>query len=228
MEIPMRYYPVNLDVRDKDCLVVGGGHVGERKVKTLIDCGARVFVVSLQATEYLRGLASRGVIVLKQREYRSADLNNKFLVIGATDDEEINQQISNDAARLRVLCNIADCPGACSFVLPAIVRQGDLVIAISTSNKSPAIARRIRQELEKEFGPEYALLLNLMGAIRHKLMAEGKSPEANKHIFESLLDEGILDMIREKRIQDVDILLTEELGKGYAWNELMKTTEDKG
>ncbi|MBW1677961.1 MAG: bifunctional precorrin-2 dehydrogenase/sirohydrochlorin ferrochelatase [Deltaproteobacteria bacterium] len=218
----MRYYPVNLDVQNRGCLVVGGGSVGERKVKTLLECGARVTVVTTLATERLHALASEGHIDLKTRGYEPSDLKGKFLVIGATDSEEINEKISEDAARRGLLCNIADRPAACSFVLPAIVRQGDLVIAISTSNKSPAVARRIRQTLEKEFGPEYAVLLNLMGAIRQKLLAEAKSPEAHKRMFERLLDEGLLEMIRDNRIKDVDGLLKDVLGEAYGWNELMR------
>lgn len=200
----MRYYPVNLDVQDRDCLVVGGGSVGERKVRTLLECGGRVTVVTLFATEGLDTLASEGRIDLKTRGYEPSDLEGTFLVIGATNSEEINEKISEDAAKRGLLCNIADRPAACNFVLPAIVRQGSLLIAISTSNKSPAVARRIRQNLEEEFGPEYAVLLNLMGAIRQRLLAQAKSPEAHKHMFERLLDEGLLEMIRDNRIKDVE------------------------
>lgn len=219
----MRYYPVNLDVRNKSCLVVGGGDVGERKVKTLLECGAKVTVISPGATEHLKSLASKGLVDLKLSHYEPSDLDGIFLVIGATDNEEINLRISQDAADRRILCNIADRPEACTFVLPAIVRQGALVIAISTSNKSPALAKRIRQTLEKEFGPEYATLLNLIGTIRQRLLAEAKSPEAHRLLFERLFDEGLLEMIREDRAQDVDTLLKNVLGKGYTRQELMKT-----
>ena len=218
----MCYYPINLDVQDKDCLVVGGGGVGERKVKTLLECGARVTVVTIHATEGLHALATEGRINLKTRAYEPSDLEGTFLVIGATDSEETNEKISEDAARRGLLVNIADRPAACNFVLPAIVRQGALLIAISTSNKSPAVARRIRQNLEGEFGPEYAVLLNLMGAIRQKLLSQAKSPEAHKHMFERLLDEGLLEMIRDNRIKDVDSLLHNVLGKGYIWKELVR------
>ncbi len=217
----MRYYPVNLDVQNRECLVVGGGTVSERKVKTLLECAALVTVVTTDATESLQALATEKCIDLRRKAYESSDMVGKYLVIGATDNEEVNKKISEDAANRGLLCNIADRPAACSFVLPAIVRQGDLLIAISTSNKSPAVARRIRQNLEKEFGPEYAVLLNLMGAIRQKLLSEGKSPEAHKQMFETLLDEGLLDMIRENRTQDVDSLLKDVLGKGYTWKELI-------
>jgi precorrin-2 dehydrogenase/sirohydrochlorin ferrochelatase len=216
----MRYYPINLDVQNRECLVVGGGGVGERKVKTLLECGALVTVVTTDATQALQTLASERGISLKTREYEPSDMEGKFLVIGATDNEEVNETISKDAAERGLLCNIADRPAACNFVLPAIARQGDLLIAISTSNKSPAVARRIRQNLEKEFGPEYALLLNLMGAIRHKLLSESKSPEAHKKVFEQLLDDGLLEMIRDNRTRDVDGLLKDVLGNGYTWEEL--------
>ncbi|MES0349492.1 MAG: bifunctional precorrin-2 dehydrogenase/sirohydrochlorin ferrochelatase [Desulfobacteria bacterium] len=224
----MRYYPINLDVQNRECLVVGGGGVGERKVKTLLECGALVTVVTTDATEALQALASERSISLKTREYEPSDMEGKFLVIGATDNEEVNEKISKDAAERELLCNIADRPAACNFVLPAIARQGDLLIAISTSNKSPAVARRIRQNLEKEFGPEYALLLNLMGAIRQKLLSESKSPEAHKRVFELLLDEGLLEMIRENRTRDVDALLKDVLGNGYTWKELMRVDELSG
>jgi precorrin-2 dehydrogenase/sirohydrochlorin ferrochelatase len=221
----MRYYPINLDVLDRDCLVVGGGGVGERKVRTLLECGALVTVVTTDATSYLQTLASEGRIALKTKGYEPSDINGRFLVIGATDSEVVNEEISKDAAARGLLCNIADRPAACNFVLPAIVRQGDLLIAISTSNKSPAVARRIRQTLEKEFGPEYGVLLNLMGAIRQKLLSESKSPEVHKKTFEQLLDRGLLKMVREERTQDVDSLLTGVLGKGYSWKELMRDDE---
>jgi precorrin-2 dehydrogenase/sirohydrochlorin ferrochelatase len=224
----MRYYPISLDVKNRPCLVVGGGGVGQRKVKTLLDCGAKVTVVTTRASELIETLASTGEIDLKRRGYEREDLEGKFLVIGATDDEALNRQISRDADERGLLCNIADRPEVCNFVLPAIVRQGDLMIAISTSNKSPAVARRTRQVLQEMFGPEYAVLLNLMGATRQKLLAQDKSPEAHKEMFEQLLDEGLLEMIREDRIEDVDRLFQAVLGDGYCWKDLMQTVNGPG
>jgi precorrin-2 dehydrogenase/sirohydrochlorin ferrochelatase len=221
----MRYYPVNLDVQNRGCLVVGGGAVGERKVRTLLECGARVTVIAPWVTEYLHGLASEDRIRLKVRAYQPSDPDGQFLVIGATGDEEVNRQISEDASGRGILCNIADCPKACTFVLPAIVSQGDLVIAISTSNKSPAVAKRIRQTLENEFGPEYATLLNLMGAIRERLLAESRSPESHKQTFEHLLDEGLLEMIREERTREVSALVQDVLGEGYTWEALIENEQ---
>jgi precorrin-2 dehydrogenase/sirohydrochlorin ferrochelatase len=219
----MRYYPANLDVQNRECLVVGGGSVGERKVKTLLECGALVTVVTTLATESLQGLASKGHIKIEKREYEPSDMEGKLLVIGATDNEAVNEKISKDAAERGLLCNIADRPAVCTFVLPAIVRQGDLMIAISTSNKSPAVARRIRETLEKQFGPEYNALLTLMGAIRQKLLAQGKSPEAHKQKFERLLDGGLLEKVRDNRTREIDELLKEVLGEGFVSEELMNT-----
>ncbi len=217
----MKYYPVNLNIRGRKCLVVGGGAVGTRKVTTLVKCGAKVTVVSPVISSKLTDLSEKGVIQIKQREYSSSDLHGLFLVIGATNDEKLNLRISEDAEQKNLLCNIADVPKACNFILPAIVTRGDLIIAISTSGNSPAFAKKLRENLEKQFGEEYALLLNLMGAIRKKLLAQAHKPEAHKHLFEQLLDAGILDMIREKKIEDINILLLKTLGKGYMFETLL-------
>jgi precorrin-2 dehydrogenase/sirohydrochlorin ferrochelatase len=217
----MRYYPVHLDVSGRSCLVVGGGAVGARKAGTLCDCGAAVTVVSPEATEALRRLAEGGRIELRQRDYASEDLAGMFLVIGATDDEELNRRISRDAESRRILCNIADRPEACSFILPSIVTQGDLVLTISTAGKSPALAKRLRQELERQFGVEYAVLLELMGAIRRRLLARAHAPEAHKPLFESILDSGVLELIRQGKRPEIDRLLTELLGEGFVFEELI-------
>ncbi len=196
--------------------------MGERKVKTLLECGAKVSVVSPQVTRHIKDLASRALVELKTRAYRTSDLEGKFLVIGATSDEEINQRLSEDASNCEILCNIADQPASCTFVLPAIVRQGDLTIAISTSNKSPAMAKRIRKKLENEFGPEYAKLLNIMGAIRYKLLAEANKPETNKEKFEELLDAGLLEMVRQDHTENINAKLKEVLGTEYNLQSLME------
>ena len=192
----MRYYPVNLDIRGRACLVVGGGRVGARKVDTLLKCGAIVTVVSPEAAPALDRLAEKDAIVLERREYRSSDVEGQFLVIGATDDEGLNRQIHADAERRGLLCNIADRPEICNFILPAIVRRGDFMLAISTAGKSPAFAKHMRQRLEAQFGPEYGRLLDLMGAIRRKLLAEAHEPEAHKPLFERLIAGDLLELVK--------------------------------
>jgi precorrin-2 dehydrogenase / sirohydrochlorin ferrochelatase len=217
----MRYYPVNLDIKGRSCLVVGGGSVGFRKVKTLLACGARVTVVSPEIAPPLKKLVESGAVMWHGRGYRDSDLTGNFLVIGATDDDQLNEQVSKDAGRLNLLCNIADRPAACNFILPAIVERGDLLIAVSTSGRSPAYAKQLRKELEKQFGEEYTELLQLMGAIRDKLLAEAHEPEAHKPLFEKLINGGLLACIREKNTEKINRLLLETLGSGYELDHLV-------
>ena len=217
----MKYYPVNLNIQNRNCLVVGGGGVGTRKVITLLDCGARVTVVSPDPTSRLKKLAAQGVIDLKERSYRSDDVNQVFLVIGATDDENLNRQISKDAERVNILCNIADRPEVCNFILPAVVRRGDLAITISTSGKSPALAKRLRLDLETQFGQEYADFLRLMGAIRDKLLRQAHAPEAHKDLFNQLIDRDLIGLIKAGNSEDINALLHEVLGEGFNIENLL-------
>lgn len=217
----MKYYPVNLDIRNRKCLVVGGGAVGTRKVMTLLDCGAKVTVVSTDVAEKLQELSDSDIIKLEKRPFQISDLDEMFLVIGATDNQEINKEIHSEAERLGILCNIADRPEDCNFILPAIVNRGDLIIAISTSGKSPAFAKKMRKDLEKEFGTEYAEFLKLMGEIRNKLLSEDHEPEAHKHLFEQLIKRDLVEMIKDRDIAAVNSLLFEILGEGYIFDELM-------
>jgi precorrin-2 dehydrogenase/sirohydrochlorin ferrochelatase len=218
----MKYYPVHLNIENRNCLVVGGGGVGTRKVITLLECGARVTVVSLEFSGKLRELAASGDIILAQRSYRSEDLNGIFLVIGATNDMKLNRKISHDAEKFNTLCNIADRPEVCNFILPSIVRREDLVITISTSGKSPAMAKKLRRALENQYGEEYGKLLRLMGAIRKKLLRQAHEPEAHKPLFEQLINSDLIEMIQKAETAKIDSLLLEVLGEGYKYQALMK------
>ena len=120
------------------------------------------------------------------------------------------------------LCNIADQPHLCNFILPSIINRGDLTIAISTAGKSPAFAKHLRRRLESQFGPEYATLLTLMGAIRSRLLKEAHAPEAHKHLFEHLIEGGLLEKIRTGDRGEIDILLKSVLGPEYSYDQLME------
>jgi precorrin-2 dehydrogenase/sirohydrochlorin ferrochelatase len=194
-------------------------------VKSLLACGAQVTVVSPAVTDDLRGLAARGDIGLLEREYASGDLQGMFLVIGATDDEMLNRNVSADAEGLKILCNIADRPEKCNFILPAVVQRGDLIITVSTSGMSPALAKKLRHALQSQFGEEYAVLLELMGAIRRRLLAEAHAPEAHKPIFEKIVHSEILTWIRERRLQEIDRLLAAVLGDGWRAEDLLMKTD---
>ena len=217
----MKYYPVYLDIQNRNCLVVGGGSVGTRKVMTLLDCGATVVVVSPAVTEKIEELSNNGLIKLEKRVFNASDLDEMFLAIGATDNQELNRQIHTGAERLGILCNIADRPEDCNFILPSIVNRGDLIIAISTSGKSPAFAKKLRKDLEKEFGNEHAEFLKLMGTIRKKLLSDDHKPEAHKHLFEQLIERDLINMIKARQTENIDSLLFEILGEGYIFDELM-------
>jgi precorrin-2 dehydrogenase/sirohydrochlorin ferrochelatase len=217
----MKYYPVHLDIKNRNCLVVGGGAVGTRKVNNLLKCGARVTVVSPDPTQQIKKLAAEGSISIRERAYRTADLKDMFLVIGATDDEKLNRQISDDAEQISILCNIADRPEACNFILPSVVQRGDLVITISTSGQSPALAKRLRRKLEAQFGEEYADFLLLLGAIRKKLLSQAHEPEAHKALFNQLIDSDLIELLRAGQKKQLNLLLHKVLGEGYAIEELL-------
>ena len=223
----MRYYPVCLDIKDRPCLVVGGGQVGTRKVGNLLKCGARVTVVSPEVSNELTALAEQGKIIVKARGYRSSDLETAFMVIGATNDQTLNQRIHDEAERAGRLVNIADQPVLCNFVLPSIISQGDLIIAISTSGRSPAFAKYLKEQLRDQFGPEYGRFLDLMGAIRERLLAAEHAPEAHKPLFEGLIRSGLLEMIRTGNGTAIDALLDAVLGPGFTYAQLIEPKNRK-
>ena len=208
----MKYYPINLNINNKNCLVVGAGRVGIRKVKTLLTCGAKVTVVSNEVCDEIKDLAKSGQIELFQKPYDSMDLEKKFLVICATNNEIVNEEVAKDAHKRNLLCNIADRPKLCNFILPAIVQQEDLVITISTSGKSPAFAKFLKDKLENEYGEEYGHFLNLMGKIRGKLLSEEHAPEEHKGLFEALIKGNLLGMIKDSKWNEVDDSMFKVLG----------------
>jgi precorrin-2 dehydrogenase / sirohydrochlorin ferrochelatase len=221
----MAYYPVYLDMTHRPCLVVGGGGVGTRKAQTLVECGAVVTVISPKASEKLLALSNEGIIELKVRDYDASDLAGMFIVIGATDDEALNRRISRDARNHGVICNIVDRPEICDFIVPSIIRRGDLIVAISTSGKSPAFAKHLRQTLEKQFGNEYEPFLRLMGAIRKKLLKTDHAPEAHKDLFNRIIDEDLLGMIRAQNEEHINATLIHIFGDGFDVASLLKENE---
>lgn len=217
----MRYYPVCLDIKGRACLVVGGGGVGTRKAKGLLAAGARVTVVSPELSSGLRVLTPEPVRWYT-RSYRPEDLDGMFLVFGATDDEALNRRIYADAGKRNVLCNIADRPDICSFILPSVVHRGDLLIAVSTSGKSPAFAKKLRKDLERRYGEEYARFLRLMGVIRDRLLSAGHSPETHKSLFEALIEAGLAEHVCNGDDAGADGLMARVLGPDFQLERLLK------
>lgn len=208
------FYPLFLDLLGRKCVVVGAGEVAARKTVRLLECGARVTVVGKSPGAGITGLNDEGVIDLIDEEYREEYLDGAFLVIGATDNGDVNRRVYEDAEERGMLVNIVDCPELCNFILPALLRRGDLTVAVSTGGRSPVMARRIRNELETKLDEGYGPMLRLMGDLRGKILARGLSPEDNKPIFESLADSPLLDLLREKRwaeAEEVVLNLTGEM-----------------
>lgn len=188
-------------------MVIGGGEVAQRKVLRLLDCGASVIVVSKIVTPLLQNLREQRRLRHIEAEYEAGQLDGIFLAIGATDHNAVNEQIFMDCRRKGVLVNIVDDPARCDFILPSLCEHGDLSIAVSTGGKSPALAKKIRTELEACYGPEYALLLDLLGEIRQKVIAVGRSSDENREVFEALVQSPILEELRAKRWDKVENLV---------------------
>ncbi|MBI3330401.1 MAG: bifunctional precorrin-2 dehydrogenase/sirohydrochlorin ferrochelatase [Nitrospinae bacterium] len=182
------YYPVYLNLARRRCLVVGGGAVAERKVQGLVEADADVVVVSPSLTETLHRWASDGTVRHVPRSFHDEDVEDCALVIGATDRTEVNARVAIAARRRGIWVNIVDTPAACDFIAPAVVRRGELQIAITTGGKSPTLAKRLREGLEELIGPEYGEVAEILGALRSAIHRHEKLPEVRKAMFERLVE----------------------------------------
>lgn len=190
------YYPLCVDVRDCRCVVVGGGAVAERKTRTLLAYGARVRVISPALTAGLARLASARRITWAKRRYRHCDVKNARLAYGATDDTATNRAVFRDARRCGVLVNVVDQPALSSFIAPAQVRRGHLVLAVSTGGASPTLAKHVRRTLERQFGGEYALLTRLMERLRPLVKRRVTQPARRAAIFRRVTTGEVLPLLR--------------------------------
>ncbi len=188
------YYPVCLDLHDRPCVVIGGGSVAARKVEGLLECGARVTVVAPALAPALETLLQQGRIAVRRRAYAHGDLEGAALAIAATDAREVNARVAAEARARGVWLNAADDPERCDFILPAVIRRGDLQIAISTGGRSPALARRVREDLERLLPAEYGELLPLLAEVRAELRAEGVDVPPER--WQNAVDEYVLARLR--------------------------------
>jgi precorrin-2 dehydrogenase/sirohydrochlorin ferrochelatase len=193
----MRYYPVFLDLQGKPVLVIGGGKVAERKALALLASGARVTVVSPALTKKLSYLAQAGAIRHRRRRWRPEDLKASFLIMAATNDRTANAEVTRRVDSNSRLINVVDDPSRCNVITPAVITRGDLIIAVSTSGKSPALARRIRQELERSFGPDYGTFLKLLGRVREQVQARVPFIVRRRRILQRLVASDLLTLIRQ-------------------------------
>lgn len=179
-------FPMFMQLAGRQCLVVGAGKVGEPKIGGLLETGARIRVVALDAGPAVREWALAGKIELELRAFSSDDLQGAFLVVVATASRTLNERIYHEAQRLGVLCNVVDVPDLCDFFYPSIVRRGDLQIAVSTAGKSPSLAQKIRQQLEKEFGAGYTAWVAELGETRRLILASDLDRERKLDLLHSL------------------------------------------
>lgn len=209
----LAYYPMSLKIKGKKCVVVGGGQVARRKVRTLLKYGANVEVISPDPCQELDKLGGVGEIKVLRRHYQAGDLQGAFLAIAATDDSEINQQVVKEAQEKAVPVNVADDAEDSDFILPSYLRRGALTIAVSTAGISPALARKIRSRLEKDFGAEYDSLLRLVGEVRTELKRQGIKVTGDD--WQEALDlDFIFDLLKRGE---------EEKAKAVLLDKLMRT-----
>lgn len=183
-------FPMFVKLESRPCLIVGPGRVGESKIQGLLASRAVIHVVGRRATPQVRKWARTGKISWTAREFQAADLDGVFLVVVATSSAELNDRVWQEARRRGVLCNVVDDPARCDFYYPAVVRRGPLQIAISTAGNSPALAQRLRRQLEKQFGPEYEAWVEELGKARQELFSRAMDPEHRRRLLHELASKG--------------------------------------
>src|SRR5947208_2147169 len=207
------FYMACLKLTGRRCLVVGGGSVGLEKVEGLLACDARVHVIAPEVCDEVAQLAAAGDIELSQRLYRSGDLEGHFLAIAATSDTEVNVAVFDEAERRAMLCNVVDVPPLCSFILPAIVRTGPIAIAISTAGASPALAKRMKREIGRLYGSEYAELAVLLNDARGWAKSTLPTYAARRNFFEGIVngEPDPVELLREGRFDEVRELVEDAM-----------------
>lgn len=210
----MGYLSFNIQIAGKSIVVIGGGRVAERKISNILPAGALLTVISPTLTFELRKLSDSDRITHLSRGYQSGDLRNAFMAIAATNDRGINRAVAAEARELGILAEITDDPAAGNVTSPAIIRQGDLSIAISTNNLAPALAAAIKRELTPLFGGEYEKSLRLLGIVREKLLTDGGGSTYNKQVL-SEMAEKLPALYASDAYGEIDKLLQKHLGQNH-------------
>ena len=193
------YYPIYIDIEDRSVLIVGGGTVCARKAETMMRYGARVTIVSPEITDEIAAWEHAGVLAVQRKMYAESDLEGASMVIASTDDQCVNARVARDCRRRRIPVNVVDVTHLCEFIVPAIIEKGSIQIAVSTGGKSPAIARTIREDLQKAIGPEYTEVNDLLGTLRKSAKKVLPTDIDRKRFFDGIIASGILDLLREGR-----------------------------
>ena len=191
------YYPVFLAVKDRSCVIIGGGTIAEGKIASLLECGAKIRMIAPEVTPGIQKLADNGTISLENRQYLEGDLDGAFIAIAATDNNSVNRRIAQEAEARNILLNVVDVTHLCTFIAPAVVRKGEVTVAISTAGLSPALARRLREELEVDPALDYAELAPMLSEVRLELRKEGARIDADH--WQSCLNRDVIAMYRRDK-----------------------------
>ncbi|MGB8494379.1 MAG: bifunctional precorrin-2 dehydrogenase/sirohydrochlorin ferrochelatase [Candidatus Acidiferrum sp.] len=195
----MSLFPILLKLKAKTCVVVGAGKIAAAKAAGLLSSGARVVVIGPRAAKWVRSQARTGKVIWQRRRFVAADVEHAFLVVAATNSNEVNEAVFRACVERGVLCNVVDDPGRCDFFYPAIVRRGPLQIAISTGGHSPALARRLRMELEQQFGLEYGAWVENVGQMRRKLLSWDLAPAERRRVLDQIAShESFEEFVRQR------------------------------
>ncbi|HVE70616.1 MAG TPA: bifunctional precorrin-2 dehydrogenase/sirohydrochlorin ferrochelatase [Thermoanaerobaculia bacterium] len=193
------YYPIYIDIEDRGVVIIGGGNVCARKAETMMKYGARVTVVSPEFTDEIEQWAREGCLALKRKPYDASDLDGASLVIASTDVQSVNEQIAADCRARRIPVNVVDVTPLCEFIVPAIIESGSIQVAVSTGGKSPALARTLKEDLQRSIGPEYAEVNDVLGTLREGAKRVLPTDVDRKRFFDGIIARGILEMLRDGR-----------------------------
>ncbi len=194
-------YPINLDLRERLCAVIGGGSVALRKARTLLQAGAKVTVIAPVLTAELARLAESGQLRWQAKQYADGDLKNFFIVICATNSPAANVRAASEAKREGALVNVAEPSQLSDFTVPAQVRRGDLLLTVSTGGKSPALARQLRRELERDFGDTYGAWLERLTILRGEMKSRLDNSQARETFWRQAMDAAVLELVKQGELK---------------------------
>ena len=197
----MKHYPLFLDIKNKKCLVIGGGSVAERKVKNLLAYDAKVYIISTKLNNALQELVAGGKVCYRGTNYHTAELDGACLVFCATNNHAVNSAIAKDCAQKNIPVNVIDKPSLCTFIVPSTVVRGDLQLAISTGGKSPALAKVLRKKLEADFGPQFKEFIDYIGNMRNLVINNIEDLEQRSYILKNLVDNLTIDLVKQGDIE---------------------------
>ena len=221
----MGYLSFNIQIKGKSVVIIGGGSVAERKVSNFLLSEARLTVISPTLTYTLQKLRDNCQIEHVARRYEEGDLAGAFITIAATNDHAINLAVARESQQLGILVEVTDNAAEGNITSPAIFRQGDLSIAVSTNNKAPALSAAIKRELGKVYGPEYAKTVRLLGVIREKLLTDGAGSTYNKQVLSDLA-ENLPELFAADAVAEINRLLQKHFGEGCALATFESAIED--